>query len=142
MPDAVKDGKAGISRVDVERTPGKVRVSIYTAKPGILIGRKGEGVKKIRQALETLAGKKVELDIKEISSPDTDAMLVAKNIADQLERRIAFRRAMKRAVLKASRFWSVVVWAARKCPATCGCAKAVCLCKPCVPTLISPLQKL
>ena len=51
MPEAVKDGKAGISRVDVERTPGKVRISIHTAKPGILIGRKGEGVKKIRQAL-------------------------------------------------------------------------------------------
>ena len=67
MPDAVKDGKAGISRIDVERTPGKVRISIHTAKPGILIGRKGEGVKKIRQALETLVGKKVELDIKEIS---------------------------------------------------------------------------
>ena len=101
MPDAVKDGKAGISRIDVERTPGKVRISIHTAKPGILIGRKGEGVKKIRQSLEALVGKKIELDIKEISSPDTDAMLVAKNIADQLERRIAYRRAMKRAIQQA-----------------------------------------
>jgi len=101
MPDAVKDGKAGISRIDVERTPGKVRISIYTAKPGILIGRKGEGVKKIRQAFESLVGKKIELDIKEISSPDTDAVLVAKNIADQLERRIAYRRAMKRAIQQA-----------------------------------------
>jgi small subunit ribosomal protein S3 len=101
MPDPVKEGKAGISRVDVERTPGKVRVAIHTAKPGILIGRKGEGVKKIRQALEALVGKKVDLDIKEISSPDTDAMLVAKNIADQLERRIAYRRAMKRAIQQA-----------------------------------------
>jgi small subunit ribosomal protein S3 len=87
--------------VDVERTPGKIRVGIYTAKPGILIGRKGEGVKKIRQALEALVGKKVELDIKEISSPDTDAALVAHNIADQLERRIAYRRAMKRAIQQA-----------------------------------------
>ena len=111
MPDAVKDGKAGISRIDVERTPGKVRIVIHTAKPGILIGRKGEGVKKIRQALESLvgkksdfeslSGKKIELDIKEISSPDIDAMLVAKNIADQLERRIAYRRAMKRAIQQA-----------------------------------------
>jgi small subunit ribosomal protein S3 len=101
LPDAVKDGKAGISRVDVERTPGKIRISIHTAKPGILIGRKGEGVKKIRQAFESLVGKKVDLDIKEISSPDTDAMLVAKNIADQLERRIAYRRAMKRAIQQA-----------------------------------------
>ena len=101
MPDAIKDGKAGVSRVDVERTPGKIRIAIYTAKPGILIGRKGEGVKKIRQSLEALVGKKVELDIKEISSPDTDANLVARNIADQLERRIAYRRAMKRAIQQA-----------------------------------------
>jgi len=101
MPDPVKDGKAGISRIDVERTPGKIRVGIFTAKPGILIGRKGEGVKKIRSALEGLVGKKIDLDIKEISSPDTDAMLVARNIADQLERRIAYRRAMKRAIQQA-----------------------------------------
>jgi small subunit ribosomal protein S3 len=101
LPDAVKEGKAGIARVDVERTPGKIRISIHTAKPGILIGRKGEGVKKIRQAFEALIGKKVDLDIKEITSPDTDATLVAANIADQLERRIAYRRAMKRAIQQA-----------------------------------------
>ncbi|OGO25806.1 MAG: 30S ribosomal protein S3 [Chloroflexi bacterium RBG_16_51_16] len=103
LPEPVLNGKAGISRVDVERTPGKIRIAIYTAKPGILIGRKGEGVKKIRQAMETLIGKKTELDIKEIASPDTDAMLVARNIADQLERRIAYRRAMKRAIQQAMR---------------------------------------
>jgi small subunit ribosomal protein S3 len=68
-----------------------------------LIGRKGEGVKKIRHALETLVGKKVDLDIKEIGSPDTDAVLVARNVADQLERRIAYRRAMKRAIQQAMR---------------------------------------
>ena len=101
LPDSIKNRKAGISRIEVERYPGKIRVAIHTAKPGILIGRKGEGVKKIRQALETLVGKKVDLDIKEISSPDTDAMLVARNIADQLERRIAYRRAMKRAIQQA-----------------------------------------
>jgi small subunit ribosomal protein S3 len=101
MPDAVKDGKAGISRIDVERTPGKIRIAVHTAKPGILIGRKGEGVKKVRACLETLVGRKVELDIKEIASPDTDAMLVAKNVADQLERSIAYRRAMKRAIQQA-----------------------------------------
>ncbi len=101
MPESIREGKAGISRVDVERTPGKIRISIHTAKPGILIGRKGEGVKKIRSALEALVGKKIDLDIKEISSPDTDAMLVAQNIADQLERRVAYRRAMKRAIQQA-----------------------------------------
>lgn len=101
LPDTIKSGKAGISRIEVERYPGKLRVAIYTAKPGILIGRKGEGVKKVRSCLETLVGRKVELDIKEIASPDTDAMLVAKNVADQLERRIAYRRAMKRAIQQA-----------------------------------------
>jgi small subunit ribosomal protein S3 len=101
LPDTILNKKAGISRVDVERYPGKIKVSIHTAKPGILIGRKGEGVKKIRTGLEALVGKKVDLDIKEIGSPDTDAMLVAMNIADQLERRIAYRRAMKRAIQQA-----------------------------------------
>jgi len=101
LPESIKDGKAGISRIEVERTPGKVRIAIYTAKPGILIGRKGEGVKKIRTSLEALVGKKIELDVKEITSPDTDAMLVAFNIADQLQRRIAYHRAMKRAIQQA-----------------------------------------
>lgn len=95
--------KAGVSRIEIERQPGKVKISIYTAKPGILIGRKGEGVKKVREALQTLIGKKIDLDIKEISAPDTDALLVARNIADQLERRIAYRRAMKRAIQQAMR---------------------------------------
>ena len=103
LPDTIKNGKAGISRIEVERYPGKIRISIHTAKPGILIGRKGEGVKKIRHALEALVGKKVDLDIKEIGSPDTDAFLVARNVADQLERRIAYRRAMKRAIQQAMR---------------------------------------
>ncbi len=103
LPEMVLAGKAGVSRIDIERFPGKIRVAIYTAKPGILIGRKGEGVKKIRAALETLVGKKIDLDVKEISSPDTDATLVARNVADQLERRIAYRRAMKRAIQQAMR---------------------------------------
>ena len=101
LPDTILNRKAGISRVEVERYHGKLKVSIHTAKPGILIGRKGEGVKKIRAGLETLVGRKVDLDIKEIGSPDTDAMLVALNVADQLERRIAYRRAMKRAIQQA-----------------------------------------
>ncbi|HAV77411.1 MAG TPA: 30S ribosomal protein S3 [Anaerolineae bacterium] len=101
ISDAVRDGKAGISRIEVERYPGKIRVAIHSAKPGILIGRKGEGIKKVRAGLEALIGKKVDLDVKEVSSPDTDATLVAKNVADQLERRIAYRRAMKRAIQQA-----------------------------------------
>ncbi len=96
-------GRAGVSRIDVERYPGKLKVSVFTAKPGILIGRKGEGIKKIRVGLEGLTGKKVDLDIKEIKAPDCDAYLVAHNIADQLERRISYRRAMKRAIQQAMR---------------------------------------
>ena len=103
LPDMITNGKAGISRIDIERFPGKIRVAIHTAKPGILIGRKGEGIKKIRVALEALVGKKIDLDVKEVSSPDVDAELVARNIADQLERRIAYRRAMKRAIQQAMR---------------------------------------
>ena len=96
-------GRAGVSRIDVERYPGKLKVGVFTAKPGILIGRKGEGIKKVRVALEELTGKKVDLDIKEIKAPDCDAFLVAHNIADQLERRISYRRAMKRAIQQAMR---------------------------------------
>ncbi len=74
--------------IEIERYPGKVKVSVHTAKPGILIGRKGESVKKMRLALETLTGKKIDLEIKEIKNPDTDAYLVAANIAGQMERRV------------------------------------------------------
>jgi small subunit ribosomal protein S3 len=94
---------AGISKVEVERFPGKVKVVVHTAKPGILIGRKGDSVKKMRQNLETLTAKKIDLEIKEIKSPDIDAYLVATNIAGQIERRVAYRRAMKRALQQAMR---------------------------------------
>lgn len=95
--------KAGIAKVEIERFPGKVKVIVHTAKPGILIGRKGETVKKVRTDLEALTGKKIDLDIKEIKSPDCDAFLVALNIAGQIQRRVAYRRAMKRALQQAMR---------------------------------------
>lgn len=95
--------RAGVSLVEIERFPGKVKVVVHTAKPGILIGRKGENVKKIRQALEAEVGKKIDLEIKEIKAPDLDSYLVAHNIADQLERRISYQRAMKRAMQQAMR---------------------------------------
>jgi small subunit ribosomal protein S3 len=80
-----------------------VKVVVHTAKPGILIGRKGENVKKVRTEPGSLVGKKIDLEIKEIKSPDLDAYLVALNIADQLERRISYQRAMKRAIQQAMR---------------------------------------
>jgi small subunit ribosomal protein S3 len=105
LRDMVRDEapRAGVSRVEIERFPGKVKVVVHTAKPGILIGRKGENVKKVRTRLESLVGKKIDLEIKEIKSPDLDAYLVAANIADQLERRISYQRAMKRAIQQAMR---------------------------------------
>lgn len=95
--------KAGVSRVEIERFPSKIKVIVNTAKPGILIGRKGDNVKKVRGDLEALTGAKIDLDIKEIKEPDLDAYLVALNIAGQLERRVAYRRAMKRAISQAIR---------------------------------------
>jgi len=95
--------RAGVSRIDIERFPGRVRVIVNTAKPGILIGRRGENVKKIRQSLERVVGRKIDLEVKEIKSPDLDAFLVAQNIAEQLERRISYQRAMKRAIQQAMR---------------------------------------
>jgi small subunit ribosomal protein S3 len=95
--------RAGVSRIEIERFPGKVKVVVHTAKPGILIGRKGENVKKVRTSLEELVGKKIDLEIKEIKAPDLDAFLVANNIAEQLERRISYQRAMKRAIQQAMR---------------------------------------
>ncbi len=94
---------AGVSNIEIERYPGKVKVTLQTAKPGILIGRKGESVKVLRQQLEALTGKKIDLEVKEIKSADTDAYLVATNVAGQLERRISYRRAMKRAIQQALR---------------------------------------
>ncbi len=95
--------RAGVSLIEIERFPGKVKVVVHTAKPGILIGRKGDNVKKIRTRLEALVGKKIDLEIKEIKYPDLDAYLVAQNISDQLERRISYQRAMKRAIQQAIR---------------------------------------
>lgn len=95
--------RASISKIEIERSPGKVKVIVHTAKPGVLIGRKGENVKKLRADLEKLVGKKIELEIKEIKSPDLDAYLVAENIAGQLERRIGYQRAMKRAIQQTMR---------------------------------------
>jgi small subunit ribosomal protein S3 len=95
--------RAGVSRIEIERFPGKVKIVVNTAKPGVLIGRKGESVKNLRQKLEAMVGKKIDLEIKEIKSPDLDAYLVSNNIAEQLERRISYQRAMKRAIQQAIR---------------------------------------
>ncbi len=95
--------RAGIAAVEIERYPNQVQVTLHTAKPGIVIGRKGENVKKLRQGLEKLTGKKVKVEVEEVEQPDLNARLVAMNIANQLERRIGHSRAMKRAIGQAMR---------------------------------------
>ncbi len=95
--------QAGVSKIAIERFPNQVTVTVHTAKPGVIIGRKGQMVKQLRESLESKTGKKVKLEIAEIEKPDLEASLVADNIANQLERRISHSRAMKRAVQQALR---------------------------------------
>lgn len=94
---------AGISLLEIERFPNQVQVTIHTARPGIVIGRKGASVKELRGKLRTLTGKSIRLEVEEISSPDTDAQLIAENVSGQLQRRISHSRAMKRAIMQAMR---------------------------------------
>lgn len=96
-------GRAGVSRVEIERFPNQVVVTIHTMRPGIIIGRKGEAVKKLKTDLENMTQKKVKVEVSEIAKPDLDSTLVAENIANQLERRIGHSRAMKRAISQAMR---------------------------------------
>lgn len=96
-------GHAGIDRIEIERLPNQVIVIVHTAKPGIIIGRRGAAVKELRQDLETLTGKKIKIDVHEVDKPDLCARLVAENIASQLERRISHGRAMRRAVQQSMR---------------------------------------
>lgn len=95
--------KASVSRVEIERYPNQLTVTVHTARPGILIGKKGEGVKRLRVGLQELTGKTVKVDIAEIEKPDTDAYLIATSIAGQIERRIGHSRAIKRAISQAMR---------------------------------------
>lgn len=95
--------RAGVSDIIIERFPGKVQIYVHTAKPGILIGRGGENVKALRSDLEAMTGEKIDLEVKEITSPDLDAYLVAENVASQLLRRISYRRAMQRAIQQGMR---------------------------------------
>ena len=96
-------GQAGVSRIVIERPAKKARVTIHTARPGVVIGKKGADIEKLRSDLSKMTGSEVSLNIVEIRKPEIDAKLIADNIAQQLERRVAFRRAMKRAVQSAMR---------------------------------------
>jgi small subunit ribosomal protein S3 len=93
--------RAGVSKVDIERTRDRVRIDIHTARPGIVIGRKGAEADRIRGELEKLTGKQVQLNILEVKSPESDAQLVAQGVAEQLSSRVSFRRAMRKAMQSA-----------------------------------------
>jgi len=100
---------AGVPKIEIERAGKNIRLIIHTARPGIIIGKKGAEVEKLRKDLKLMTGKDVAIDIKEVRKPEVDAQLVAENIALQLEKRIAFRRAMKKAVASALRFGTLGV---------------------------------
>jgi small subunit ribosomal protein S3 len=94
---------AGVSRIDIERAANKAKINIHTARPGIVIGKKGAEIEKLKQELAKLTSRECFLNIHEVRRPDVEAQLVAENVALQLERRVAFRRAMKEAVARAMR---------------------------------------
>lgn len=95
---------AGISKSEIERAAKKIKITVHTARPGIVIGKKGAEAEKLRKDIEAFTSKEISLDIKEVRKPEVDAQLVAENIALQIEKRVAFRRAMKKAVASAMRF--------------------------------------
>jgi small subunit ribosomal protein S3 len=94
---------AGVSKIDIERAANKAKINIHTARPGIVIGKKGAEIEKLKQELSRLTHKETFINIHEVRRPDVDAQLVAENVALQLERRVAFRRAMKEALARAMR---------------------------------------
>jgi small subunit ribosomal protein S3 len=99
--------RAGISRIEIERSANRIEVAIHTSKPGIVIGKQGSNVERLRQMLEQQVGKKVHLKIEEIKEPETDARLIAESISESLARRVAYRRAMKQAATQAMRRGSI-----------------------------------
>jgi len=92
---------SGISRIEIDRAANKVKINVNTAKPGLVIGKGGQGIEELRKEIEKMTGKSVLINITEIKNPEMDAQLVAENIASQLEKRISFRRAMKQAMSRA-----------------------------------------
>ena len=133
---------AGISRIDIERSANRARITIFTARPGIIIGRKGAEVEKLKNEIQKRTAKEVYLNIEEVVHPELDAQLVAENVALQLQKRVAFRRAMKKAVdLRAApgrrRHPDRAArdgWAARRSRGASGTATAGCRCTRSGPT--------
>ncbi|MBW2489089.1 MAG: 30S ribosomal protein S3, partial [Deltaproteobacteria bacterium] len=100
---------AGVSRIEIERSSKRVRLRIYTSRPGIVIGKKGSEISQLKKEIEQMTDREILIDIQEVRKPEIDAQLVAENVALQIERRVAFRRAMKRGVSSAMRFGALGV---------------------------------
>jgi small subunit ribosomal protein S3 len=100
---------AGISRIEIERSAKRIRLRIHTARPGIVIGKKGTEIERLKKEIEAQVSQEVTIDIQEVRKPEIDAQLLAENVAMQIERRVAFRRAMKRGVTSAIRFGALGV---------------------------------
>lgn len=94
---------SGISRIEIERAANKVKISVHTSKPGMVIGRGGSGVEALRKEVEAMTGRSISINVEEIKNPSLDGQLVAENIASQLERRVSFRRAMKQVIQRTMR---------------------------------------
>ena len=124
---------AGVPKIEIERDASRVRVHIHCAKPGLVIGKGGTEIEKLRIKCEKMLGKPTSLNIVEVRSPDVNAQLVAENIAQQLEKRISFRRAMKQAIGRAMKLG---VWAARKSRVPNSIMKGRFRCRPCARTSI------
>src|SRR5213592_2631714 len=135
---------AAVSKIVIERAWNSIRVTIFTARPGIVIGRKGAEIEKMTEEISKMAqGKQVKIDIQEIKTPELDAQLVAENVALQIERRIAYRRAMKKGVQTAMEFGAVLQagLTARRFRARNGIGKAKFLCTRCERRSITGLPK-
>ena len=133
--------RAGIAKVEIERTTDRVRVDIHTARPGIVIGRRGAEADRIRGDLEKLTGKQIQLNILEVKNPEVDAQLVAQGVAEQLSSRVSFRRAMRKAMQSATKGGAKGIrcsapgaWAALRCRAASSTARAGCRCTRCART--------
>ena len=137
--------QAGIARVIIERPHKKCRVTIHTARPGVIIGKKGADIEGLRQKIAKITKSDLHLNIVEVRKPELDAALVGESIAQQLERRVSFRRAMKRAVQNAMRMGALgtllVVWVVQKSRVPNGTVKAACRSTLCVPTSITRMLK-
>ena len=100
---------AGVSRIEIERSAKRIRIRIFTSRPGIVIGKKGAEISQLKKDVEKITSREILIDIQEVRKPELDAQLVAENVALQIERRVAFRRAMKRGVSSAMRFGALGV---------------------------------